>query len=82
MDTKRTDLNKIDIIKLTPRKACECYGLSCSYCKQDTPHPSPINSDWSSEDWDGNKAKAKEQNKSLIDFEASDQKTDMEILWA
>ena len=30
-------------------------------------HPSPVPSDWSSKDWDGDKAKAREQ-KSLIDF--------------
>ena len=73
-----TDMNKIDIIKPTPRRSCEGFSLSCSYCKQDIPHPSPVNSDWSSEDWDGNKAKAREQNKSLIDFEALNQLTDAE----
>ena len=78
MDTKTTDMNKIDIIKPTPQKACEGFGLYCSYCKQDAPHPSPVNSDWSSEDWNGNKARARETNKSLIDFEALNQKTDME----
>ena len=31
------------------------------------PHPSPAPSDWSSEDWDGDKAKAREQM-SFIDF--------------
>ena len=77
MDTKTTDMNKIDIVKPTPRKGCKGFGLSCSYWKQDTSHPS-VNSDWSSENWDGNKAKAMEQNKSLIDFEALNQKTDTE----
>ena len=57
---------------------CESFSPSCFYCKQDIPHPSPINSDWSSKNWDGNKAKAKEQNKSLIDFEDPNQKMDME----
>ena len=78
MDTKMTDMNKIDIVKPIPRKACKGFGLSCSYCKQDTPHPSPLHSGWSSKDGDGNKAKAKEQNKSLIDFESPNPKTDME----
>ena len=78
IDTKTTGMNKINIIKLTPRMVCECYGPSCSYYKQNTLQPSPINSDQSSEGWDGNKAKAKEENKSLIDFEASNQKTDTE----
>ena len=77
MNTEKMDMNKIDIIKPTPRRACECFSLTCSYCRQDAPHPSPIHSDWSSQDWDDDKAKAKEQ-KSLIDFEAPKQKMDME----
>ena len=63
-----SDLNKIDIVAPKPREACDSFGLSCSYCEQDVLHPSPQNSDWSSEDWDGNKAKAKDHSKSLIDF--------------
>ena len=47
---------------------CNSFGLSCSYCEQGALHPSPQNSDWLSEDWDGTKAKAREQSKSLIDF--------------
>ena len=39
----------------------------CTYCKYDTPHPSTTPSDWSSEDWDGKKAKAREQCP-LLDF--------------
>ena len=31
------------------------------YCKFDGPHPSATPSDWSSEDWDGGKAKPREQ---------------------
>ena len=61
METKMADVNKIGIIKPTQRKACEGSSPSCSYCKQDTPHPSPVNSDWSSEDWDGDKVKAEEK---------------------
>ena len=38
MDTKTTDINKIDIVKPTARRVCEGFGQSCSYCKQDTPH--------------------------------------------
>ena len=78
MQSKMTDMNKIDVVKPTPRKVCKHYSLCCSYCKQDAPHPSPIKPDWPSKDWDGNKAKAKEKNKSLIDFEAPNQKTDTE----
>ena len=61
------DMNKIDIVQPAPKRACECFGATCSYSKCEAPHPSPIQSDWSSEDWDGEKAKAREQ-KSLIDF--------------
>ena len=38
----------------------------------------PQNLDWLSKDWDGIKAKAKEKNKSLIDFNDPKPKTDME----
>ena len=62
------DMNKIDIVQPTPRRVCEHFGTTCSYCKHEAPHPSPIQSDWSSKDWDGEKAKAREQ-KSLIDFD-------------
>ena len=33
----------------------------CTYCKYDAPHPSATPSDWSGKDWDGEKAKAREQ---------------------
>ena len=36
------------------------------------PHPSITLSDWSSEDWDGNKAKAREQ-RPLLDFKVLEQ---------
>ena len=39
----------------------------CTYCKYDAPHPSATPSDWSSEDWDGKKAKAREQHP-FLDF--------------
>ena len=51
-------------------------GLSCSYCKQDNPHPSQ-KLDWLSEDLDGIKAKTKEQSKTLTDFGDPKPKTDM-----
>ena len=37
------------------------------YCQFDAPHPSANLSDWSSKDWDGNKAEAREQCP-LLDF--------------
>ena len=51
-----------------PTKACDRFSLSCSYCKQGAPHPLPQQSDWSSKDWDGTKAKAMEQTDTLIGF--------------
>ena len=77
MNTEMMDMNKIDIIKPTQRKACEQFGLTCSYCRQYAPHPFPVHSDWSGKDWDGEKAKAKEQ-KSLINCEASTQRMNKE----
>ena len=33
----------------------------CTCCKYDAPHPPTTPSDWSSEDWDSEKARAREQ---------------------
>ena len=67
INTNLMDMNKINIIQPVPKRACKHSAVTCSYCKYEAPHPSPIPSDWSSKDWDGEKAKAREQ-KSLIDF--------------
>ena len=50
-----TNLDTMDTGKKVPLpvKVCNRFGLSCSFCKQGTPHPSPQESDWSDEDWDG-----------------------------
>ena len=71
-DTNLTDLNKIDIIQPAPKRLCTRTLKGCSYCKFNTLHPSTSPSDWSSEDWDDKKAKAKEQ-RSLIDFKLLEQ---------
>ena len=68
LDTKVSELDKVDIKAPILTKACDRFGLSCSYCEQGVPHPSPQESDLSSKDWDSTKAKAREQNDSLIDF--------------
>ena len=60
-DKDTIDFNKIDIIKSIPKQLCTRTQEECTYCKYDALHPSVTPSDWSSEDWDGNKAKAKEQ---------------------
>ena len=78
MDTKVSDLNIIDIVAPTPRKACNSFGLSCAYCMQDALHPLPQDSYWSSEDWDGVKDKKREESKSLIDFSDPKPKVDTE----
>ena len=78
MDTKVSDLNKMVTIALILRKVCNSFGPSCSYYKKDAVHPLPQNSDWSSEDWDSIKAKAKEQSKSLIDINDPKPKANIE----
>ena len=54
-----------------------------SYSKYKAPHPSPMLSDWTSEDWDSEKAKVREQ-RSLIDLDPPKpdlrQTTDSKIL--
>ena len=71
-DMDSADLNKIDIIQPAPKRLCPRTLEGCLYCKFNAPHPSITLSDWSSEDWDGEKAKAKEQ-RSLIDFKLLEQ---------
>ena len=68
LNANLTDMNKINIVQPVPKRACECFGVTCSYCMYEAPHPSPIPLDWSSEDWESEKTKAREQ-KSLIDFD-------------
>ena len=48
-------------------RLCNQSSKDCTYCAYNAPHPSPAPSDWSSEDWDRDKAKKREQ-RSLIDF--------------
>ena len=78
LDTKPNDMNKLDIVQPSLKRACKCSDGSCTYCKYEAPYPSPEPSDWSSEDWDGEKAKAREQ-KSLIDFTSPKQDTNQQM---
>ena len=64
-DHDMTDYNKIDIVQPTPKRLCTKTSNGCMYCKFNAPHPSVIPSDSSSEDWDGRKAKAREQRPHL-----------------
>ena len=67
LETDLMNENKISIIKCIPQMACKQFGATCSFCRQQVPHPSLNQSDWSSEDWDRDKDKAKEQN-SIVKF--------------
>ena len=60
--TNLMEVNKINAIRPTPQKTCKCFGATCSFCSQQAHHPLPVHLDWSSEDWDVNKAKARKQN--------------------
>ena len=83
LDVNSMDMNKINIIQPVPKRACECSMDTCTYCKYKGLHASPIPSDWSSEDWDGEKAKTREQRLLFdLDFSKPDlrQMTDSEIL--
>ena len=71
-DWDTTDFNTINTVKPTPRRLCTRTSKGCTYCTFDAPHPSIAPSDWSSEDWDGNKAKGREQRPHL-DFKLLEQ---------
>ena len=81
-------MDKIDtnIEAPVPVKACNRFGFSCSYCEQGALHPSPQELDWSSEDWDGTKAKRKEEANLLTEWDLPkpqpniDQETDIDGL--
>ena len=50
----------------------------CTYCKFDASHPSMTPSDWSIEDWDGKKVKAREQHP-LLDFNQLEKTTETDF---
>ena len=78
-DQDTTDYNKIDIVQPTPKRLCTRTSKGCMYGKFDAPHPSVTPSDWSSEDWDGKKAKAKGQ-RLLLDFKLLEQQLQKTLL--
>ena len=69
-----TEMNKINIIQPVSKKACDHSVDTCTYCRYEAPHPSSIPSDWLSEDWDGEKAKKREE-RLLIDLNLNRQQT-------
>ena len=79
LGTNPRDINKINIIKITPQKVCECFEATCSFCRQQVSHPLPDQSDWSSKDWDGDKAKTREQNP-IVKFDIPRPKPDNSTL--
>ena len=42
---------------------CKKWGPPCPFCVQSTPHPSPVESHWSDEDWNRDKQREKEKRK-------------------
>ena len=70
-DIDSSDWNKLDMIQPTPKRLSNRSPKDCTYCAYNALHPSPAPSVWSSEDWDGDKAKVREQ-RSLIDFKLVD----------
>ena len=59
LGTNSLSTGNISIIKPIPQKVCKQFGATCSFCRQQVPHPSLNQSDWSSKDWDGKKPKAR-----------------------
>ena len=47
----------------SPAKMCKRWGSACPFCVQSAPHPSPMDSDWSEEDRDGEIEKANRREK-------------------
>ena len=44
-------------------KTCKRWGPPYPFCIKSALHPSPQESDWSNEDWDGNRQRARQQKK-------------------
>ena len=44
-------------------RTCKRWGLPCPFCVQSTPQLSPIKSDWSDENWDGDKQREQQAKK-------------------
>ena len=54
---------KAAINTLSSGKKCNIWEPQCPFCTQSAPHPSPVDSDWSEEDWDGEIEKEKRREK-------------------
>ena len=74
-DRDTIDFYKIDIVKPTPKHLCMRTHGEYRYCQFDAPHPSTTPSDWSSKDWDGDKAKARNNTPDFKILEKQIQKT-------
>ena len=70
-DSDSSDWNKLDIIQPVPKRLCNRSPKDCTYGTCNAPHISPAPSDWSGQDWDGDKANVREQ-RSLIDIKLVD----------
>ena len=71
-DQDTTNFSKINIVKPTPNRLCTRTSKGCMYCKFNAPYPSVTLSDWCSEDWDGDKAKPREE-RPLLNFKLLEQ---------
>ena len=62
-EIKVTELDAIDMENKAPFpvRVCNKLWLSCSFCKQGTPHPSSQESEWSSKGWDGTRTETKKE---------------------
>ena len=63
--TDNTTTASIMVTTSTPSsaKTCNRWGPPCSFCIQSTQHSSPVDSNWSEEDWDRKIEKEKRKEK-------------------
>ena len=47
----------------SPVERCKRWRPTCPFCTHFTPHPVPVDSDWSEEDWDSNKEREERREK-------------------
>ena len=61
-------------------KRCKRWGPPCPFCAQSAPHPSPVESDWSEEDWDVEIQKRKREKQRKEEEMRQRQEEEKEIL--
>ena len=58
-------------------RTCNRWRLPCPFCALSALHPSPVESDWSDEDWNGEKPRAKEEKKRKQEPQAQQKEEDL-----